>query len=191
MGTVDVKAYFPSKRHEISMPPYQMVVLMLFNNREEISFQDILHETNIPESDLKRTLITLSLGKFKILKKGNPKSKDIQPHEQFRYNSGFSHPAIRFKIANIASKLESDNERKETEKKIDEDRRHLIEACIVRIMKSRKRLDHNHLIAEVTQQLSSRFLPEPAMIKKRIEALIDREYLEREDSDRKVYTYLA
>ena len=33
--------------------------------------------------------------------------------------------------------------------KVDEDRRHLIEATIVRIMKARKSFQHNALIAEV------------------------------------------
>jgi cullin 3 len=51
-------------------------------------------------------------------------------------------------------------------------------------MKNRKLMEHNALIAEVTTQLSPRFLPNPVMTKKRIEALIDREYLERSPDDR-------
>ncbi|PNI70578.1 CUL3 isoform 13, partial [Pan troglodytes] len=44
---------------------------------------------------------------------------------------------------------------------------------------------------EVTQQLKARFLPSPVVIKKRIEGLIEREYLARTPEDRKVYTYVA
>ena len=58
-------------------------------------------------------------------------------------------------------------------------------------MKARKALQHNDLIAEVTRQLSSRFVPVPANVKKRIESLIEREYLERDRSDRRLYKYLA
>ena len=48
-----------------------------------------------------------------------------------------------------------------------------VQACIVRIMKDRKRCGHNDLINEVTRQLSSRFHPNPLDIKKRIENLIE------------------
>jgi cullin 3 len=74
---------------------------------------------------------------------------------------------------------------------VDEDRRHMIEAAIVRIMKARKSFAHVQLIEEVTKQLSSRFRPNPLIIKKRIESLIEREYLERSSTDRKSYNYLA
>lgn len=52
-------------------------------------------------------------------------------------------------------------------------------------------LDHNSIITEVSRQLSSRFIPNPAVIKKRIESLIEREFLERDKDDRKLYRYLA
>lgn len=73
-------------------------------------------------------------------------------------------------------------------------------------MKDRKTMGHNELINEVTRQLAPRFQPNPANIKKRIEALIEvrlelgisglvfstlqREYLARGD-DRKSYNYLV
>jgi len=40
-------------------------------------------------------------------------------------------------------------------------------------MKARKTLSHNELVAEVVRQLMTRFTPTPAVIKKRIEGLID------------------
>ncbi|KAI9139305.1 Cullin-3 [Paraphysoderma sedebokerense] len=180
MGTADIKAQFNTKKHEINVSTYGMVALMMFNNHDTLTYEEIESETNIPSSDLKRTLQALSLAKYKILKKSDPKSKEIDPSTTFTFNSSFSNPAYRFKIQTISTKVETEAEKKETDKKIEEDRRYLVEACIVRIMKSRKRLEHNELITEVTQQLGTRFLPSPQMIKKRIEALIDREYLERQ-----------
>lgn len=63
-------------------------------------------------------------------------------------------------------------------------------ACIVRIMKDRKNMTHNALVTEATRQLSSRFHPNPVDIKRRIEGLIERDYLARCD-DRKGYNYVA
>jgi cullin 3 len=58
-------------------------------------------------------------------------------------------------------------------------------------MKARKKINHNDLVAEVTRQLYYRFNPSPPFIKKRIESLIEREYLQRDPDDNKVYNYLA
>ena len=51
----------------------------------------------------------------------------------------------------MTAKGESEPERKETCTRVDEDRKHEIEAAIVRIMKARKRMQHNFLVAEVSQ----------------------------------------
>jgi len=42
---------------------------------------------------------------------------------------------------------------------VEENRKHVSEAAIMRIMKSRKTLSHNDLIAEVFRQVSTRFSP--------------------------------
>lgn len=48
------------------------------------------------------------------------------------------------------------------------------------------------MVTEVIQQLKDRFKPDVGMIKKKIESLIDKEYLERvEGADRPTYRYLA
>jgi len=72
-----------------------------------------------------------------------------------------------------------------------ESRKYSVEASIVRIMKSRKTLDHASLVGEVLKQLSSKFPVDPAFVKKRIEALIEREYIERDANNRRVYNYKA
>jgi len=74
---------------------------------------------------------------------------------------------------------------------VDEDRKHQIEASIVRVMKARRVLNHNSLVAAVVSQLESRFVPNTNFIKQRIESLIEREFIERSKDDRKVYQYLA
>jgi cullin 3 len=52
-------------------------------------------------------------------------------------------------------------------------------------------LTHTQLTTEVIGQLAGRFKPEISMIKKRIEDLLNREYLERIPGETAAYRYLA
>ncbi|CAG5022039.1 unnamed protein product [Parnassius apollo] len=180
------------RKHIIQVSTFQMCVLLLFNKRERLTYEEILNETDIPEKDLVRALQSLAMGKptQRVLIK-HPKTKEIEPSHQFYVNDAFTSKLHRVKIQTVAAKGESEPERRETRNKVDEDRKHEIEAAIVRIMKARKRMAHTLLVAEVTEQLRARFLPSPVVIKKRIEGLIEREYLARTPDDRKVYTYVA
>ena len=56
-----------------------------------------------------------------------------------------------------------------------------IDAAIVRVMKTRKQLSHKLLVGELLVQL--KFPVRGTDLKKRIESLIDREYLARDDAD--------
>lgn len=193
MGSVDVRAVFGNKRHELNVSTHAAVILLLFNDipdGQTLSYEDIKASTLIADGDLVRNLQSLACAKYKVLLK-SPKGRDVNPRDTFVFNAGFTAPLARLKIQTVASKVESEGEHKDTLEKVEEARKHQTEAAIVRIMKDRKKLDHNNLVSEVTKQLQSRFQPNPAIIKKRIEALIDREYIERSDDDRRSYIYLA
>ena len=61
----------------------------------------------------------------------------------------------------------------------------------MRIVKARKVIKHNNLMEEVIQQSISRFTPNVTMIKKCIEALIEKGYLERTVNTTDEYSYIA
>lgn len=119
-----------------------------------------------------------------------------QDGDQFMVNPTFESKLIRIKVPLVQVKdkpfdpiiLEGADDVPAT---VEEDRKHLVESIIVRIMKIRKTLEHNALVVEVTKHLQLRFNPSPQLVKQRIEKLIEREYLERSSSDRKMYHYLA
>ena len=84
--------------------------------------------------ELTRALQPLSVGKAtqRILIK-TPKSKEIEPSHVFHVNEAFTSAFHRVKIQQASARQgEAEPERNETRKKVDEDRKHEIEACIVR-----------------------------------------------------------
>ncbi|CAH9084542.1 unnamed protein product [Cuscuta europaea] len=192
MGTADLKATFgKGQKHELNVSTYQMCILMLFNNSDMLSYKDIEQATEIPLSDLKRCLQSLACVKGKNVLRKEPMSKEIAKDDLFFFNDKFTSKFFKVKIGTVVAQKESEPEKHETRQRVEEDRKPQIEAAIVRIMKSRRVLDHNNVVAEVTKHLQSRFLPNPVVIKKRIESLIEREFLERDKTDRKLYHYLA
>lgn len=53
---------------------------------------------------------------------------------------------LQVKIGTVAASKESEPEKAETRQKVEEDRKPQIEAAIVRVMKSRRVLDHNNVV---------------------------------------------
>ncbi|GAA5916504.1 cullin family protein [Sporobolomyces salmoneus] len=193
MGTVEVKAKFKARSHELNVSTHSMIVLALFEGLEDdekLSYIDISNSTNMVAAELKRTLQSLACAKYKVLSKF-PKGRDINETDSFSYNSSFSAPINKIKIQTVVNKIETAEERQETDSKVEEGRNTQCEACIVRVMKDRKTLAHQQLISDTISQLSHRFTPSVQMIKRAIERLIDKEYLERHATDRKLLNYLA
>lgn len=187
LGHCVLKASFKGGPKELMVSLFQTLVLLLFNDCDELSFEYIKEVTNIEDGELRRTLQSLACGKARVLLKV-PKGRDVQDEDRFRYNPEFTNKLFRIKINQIQMK-ETNEEQKATEERVFQDRQYQIDAAIVRIMKMRKTLSHNLLISELYLQL--KFPVKPADLKKRIESLIDRDYMERDKDNPNQYNYVA
>ncbi|CAG9461420.1 unnamed protein product [Pedinophyceae sp. YPF-701] len=188
LGSCIIKAKFPKAgTKELQVSLMQCTVLMLFNDADELSYGQIKAGTGIEEKELKRTLQSLACGQVRVLSK-EPKGKDVGDADVFRYNEKFEHKMFRIKINSIQAK-ETPEENQKTNEQVLADRVYAIDAAIVRVMKARKQLSHKLLIGELLQQL--RFHVQPSDLKRRIESLIEREYLERAEGETNMYLYRA
>ncbi|XP_050820447.1 cullin-4B isoform X1 [Gopherus flavomarginatus] len=187
LGHCVLKAEFKEGRKELQVSLFQTLVLLMFNEGEEFSLEEIKQATGIEDGELRRTLQSLACGKARVLTK-SPKGKDVEDGDKFTCNDDFRHKLFRIKINQIQMK-ETVEEQASTTERVFQDRQYQIDAAIVRIMKMRKTLSHNLLVSEVYNQL--KFPVKPADLKKRIESLIDRDYMERDKENPNQYNYIA
>lgn len=185
LGTCNISGKFDLKQIELVVTTYQASLLLLFNASEKLSYSEIKAQLNLTDDDVMRLLHSLSCAKYKILNK-IPNTKTISPKDTFEFNAKFTDKMRRIKIP-----LPPIDEKKKVIEDVDKDRRYAIDASIVRIMKSRKVLGHQQLVMECVEQLGKMFKPDFKAIKKRIEDLITRDYLERDKDNPNVYKYLA
>jgi cullin 3 len=152
------------------------------------------HDLNL-EDILQFSIQPLVYSKYSILEKENEPPSDkgiITKKDIFILRN-------KIPVAKLPLKLQfpqgSANQQKkeadENHQQVMKQREFEIEAAMVRVMKTRNRLDWNQLQVEVINSLKNRFIPDTRMLKKRLESLVDRQFMRRDENDPKIIIYIA
>lgn len=97
-------------------------------------------------------------------------------------------PSIAYPAATAAA---ARREATDDRTRVVEERNTRMDLVIVRIMKSRNIVPHNELMEEVGKQLAHLFIVERRPFTQRIDSLIERGYMLRDENDRTKYHYVA
>lgn len=175
----EMKTTYLSQKYIFITSAYQMAILCQFNESDSHTFQELATGTRLSENVLKAQLVLLV--KARVL---------LQDDDTYELNLNFKSKKLKVNL-NVPVKSEQKAEHTEIQQAIEEDRKFVYQATIVRLMKSRKTSKHAPLVQDVASQIASKFTPKIPDIKKAIDLLIDKEYLERDENDRDTYKYLA
>ncbi|KAF8550830.1 Cullin-domain-containing protein [Imleria badia] len=176
----ELRTNYLNQKYILMTSSYQMAVLLQYNKHDTLSLEELVTATAISKDILVQVLSLLV--KAKILVNDETDQYDLNPN--------FKSKKIRVNL-NQPIKAEVKAESSEVLKTVDEDRKYVIQATIVRIMKARKTMKNQPLIQEVISQISQRFAPKIPDIKKAIDTLLEKEYIERVDGTRDTFAYVA
>lgn len=187
-GSCDIKVHC-GKKLDVQMPLNCAATLFLYQQEEIISANEVSSRLNIAISDAVRSLMTLMRQNQNYNGLLCCDGRTVNPSTKFWFNTEIRSKATKFRIfeVNVKEKSKPDVVRERN----DDDRKFKIDAAIVRIMKSRRNLDHHSLVSEVQRAASTSFEATHDEIKKRIEHLLEREFIMRNVDVPGWYIYVA
>ncbi|RUP51948.1 hypothetical protein BC936DRAFT_144264 [Jimgerdemannia flammicorona] len=173
--------------YTLQVSAYQMGILLQYNNTTSYTIEELQESTGLTPDALNPALGILVKAKVVVLDNGDNVG---DAGTKYDLNMDFKSKKVKINL-NISVKSEQKVESEETHKTIEEDRKLLMQAAIVRIMKTRKVMKHVILINEVIAQLQTRFKPRVPDIKKCIDILLEKEYIERVEGQKDMFSYMA
>jgi cullin 1 len=174
----ELKTGYLSQEYTLTVSTFQMGILLQFNDQSSFTFAELLQGTSLSDEVLSPNLQLLCKAKILI--------KD----QNYSLNFDFKSKKLRINL-NVGIKSEAKQESLDMVSSVEKDRELVVQAAIVRIMKTRKVLKHVQLVQEVIQQLQSRFQPKVSAIKKCIDILLEKEYLDRVSGQIDMFSYVA
>ncbi|KAF2089749.1 Cullin-domain-containing protein [Saccharata proteae CBS 121410] len=163
----------------LQVSTYQMALLLLFNENETITYEEMEQSSRLAKETLDPSIAVFVKAKVVV---AIPEGAKPEPGTSYTLNTNLKSKKMKMNL-NIGIKSEQKAEAEDTHKTIEEDRKLLIQSAIVRIMKSRKKMKHQMLLSETISQIKNRFTPKVADLKKCIDILLEKEYLERLEGD--------
>ncbi|KAI6114147.1 Cullin [Pisolithus sp. B1] len=172
----ELTANYLNRKYILMTSSYQMAVLLQYNQYDTLTLDELIAATAINRDILTKALMPLV--KAQILISQTTDQYDLNPTK------------IRVNLSQ-SIRVEMRVDSTEVLNAVSEERKHVIQAAIVRTMKAQKTMKNQDLIQEVVSQLSQRFVPNISDIKKAIEVLLEKDYIARTDGAQDTFAYVV
>mmetsp|Transcript_16264 Transcript_16264/g.31787 ORF Transcript_16264/g.31787 Transcript_16264/m.31787 type:complete len:798 (-) Transcript_16264:267-2660(-) len=183
-----ISAEFPKGKKELVVTAFQAAVLLQLSERTEgVTAKQLTKDAGLEVKHLEPALRALL--EAKLIEK-SPPGRRIAPTDKISANAGFRSSLHRIKVEQVETRARLQDQKK-VQDKVIADRGLVIDATVVRIMKIRKTLAHKDLMQETFKMIGSKFTCTTRDVKKQIDRLLNREYLERDENNPEVYNYKA
>ena len=191
-GNVEVAVKYAKKPFQLIVNVFQVAILCLFNEVDEITCAQIKTTTNMQEENFKSAMMKFCDPKMKLLKKQVNKPV-FGNDEKITVNAAFTQNNIRINLMPVRTHKKKTTaatpEEIAQQKQINTERQFVIQAHCVKVMKAQKTYAYQGLVSDVIRNITM-FKADPAMIKAQIEVLIRDEYMKRDPNSRATLIYL-
>ena len=194
LGSATLSIAFPRGLKDVTCSIRQATILVLIDEAGKMSLDELSTATKLDvKKHLKPAIQSMCISKaypllVRVTEGGEPKKsdRDINDADTFALNDAFQCKVRKFKLPGLSfwSGMPTNDD-------IDQLRVAQIDTCIVRVMKSRRVVTFSELSQLVIDQLSRLFPAQLRHIKLRVEDLITRAYLKRDEKDPTTLEYLA
>lgn len=194
-GSLVLQTTYLDRPYQIEVNSVQASILMLFNDKDRIKCEDVIAQLGIDLAMFKAAVKTnLCRPKLGVIQNESGKPAFDNPKEELYVNMAYKEKMIK---KNFAPKLTAEqmvNQKdggimKQVDESVEANRQHVIDSVAVRNMKARKVETMNNLMQAIIQQITM-FNADPRMIKKRIENLMERGFMKRDENDNKKLIYI-
>jgi hypothetical protein len=176
---------------------YVAAVLLYFNVGRDVKFDELLTNTQISEQFVRG--IIKGLLKSGVIKLVDPSRTVLDKTTILQVDDTFNSPRRRIPVRreintqplSLSDSLKCPNSPAPNSQEVENERKTKTQAALVRIMKLHKRLTWDELFKKVEIEVRGAFVPRVTFVKQMLQFLIEREYIEKENSPDEIYLYRA
>ena len=145
LSRAEVSTIFLKKKYSFTVSTYQLGILLLFNSYDTLTIKLISEYLNIDIEILTDPANILVKSKLLILE-----------NEEYKINYNYKSKNLK-KNLNITLKVDKVKENKKIVEESETDMNFILQSIIIKIMKTRKELDHDILVNECIINIGNRF----------------------------------